>query len=207
MLFGPGAGGTPTASAVIGDIISIVNTAPGGFLRNCVCYKDLGFFPNGEVVSRFYVRLHVVRPAGRPGAARRPFGDEGVSIESMVQSGAGETAELVFVLHPVREAAAHVALERIGALPVVHGTPTVVRVEGDYAADAPPWQGPGGGRATRPGARRASPVEASSTTTATSCRSDGTPIVTLGEGDTPLVRGTRVSVRSSGSSSTSSWRA
>ena len=129
----PGAGGTPTASAVIGDIISIVNTAPGGFLQNCVCYKQLGFFPSDEVVSRFYVRLHVVDRPGVLAQLAKVFGDEGVSIQSMQQTGGGETAQLVLVLHPVREASFFAALKRIGALPVVSGTPSVIRVEGDYA--------------------------------------------------------------------------
>ena len=133
MLFGPGAGGTPTASAVIGDIISIVNTAPGGYVRNCVCYKDLAFFPNDEVVSRFYLRLHVVDQPGVLAQLAKLFGDEGVSIQSMQQTGEGETAQLVLVLHPVREASFHAALEEIKALSVVRGTPSVVRVEGDYA--------------------------------------------------------------------------
>ena len=72
MLFGPGAGSTPTASAVIGDIISIVNTAQGSFVHNCLCYKDVPFFPNDEIVSRFYLRLRV---ADEPGvlARSRPF--------------------------------------------------------------------------------------------------------------------------------------
>jgi homoserine dehydrogenase len=133
MLFGPGAGGTPTASAVIGDIISIVNTAPGGYVRNCVCYKDLAFYPNDEVVSRFYLRLHVADQPGVLAQLAKLFGDEGVSIHSMQQTGQGETAQLVLVLHPVREASFFAALEQIKALPVVRSTPSVVRVEGDYA--------------------------------------------------------------------------
>jgi homoserine dehydrogenase len=133
MLFGPGAGGTPTASAVIGDIISIVNTAEKGFLGNCTCYKDLGFFPNGAVVSRFYVRFKVEDKPGVLAQISGIFGEEGVSIASMMQSGAGDDAELVFVLHPVGEAATRKALERVGALAIVHGAPTAIRLEGDDA--------------------------------------------------------------------------
>jgi homoserine dehydrogenase len=133
MLFGPGAGGTPTASAVIGDIISIVNTAPGGFLQNCVCYKRLGFYPGDEVVSRFYLRLQVADQPGVLAQLAKLFGDEGVSIQSMQQTGAGENAQLVLVMHPVREASFFAALEKIKALPIVCSTPSVIRVEGDYA--------------------------------------------------------------------------
>ena len=133
MLFGPGAGGTPTASAVIGDVISIVNTAPGGFIRNCGCYKDLGFYPDAEVVSRFYLRLHVADEPGVLAKVAGLFGEEGVSMRSMLQTGQEEAAELVLVLHPVKEAAFLRALERIAALSVVKATPSFIRVEGDYA--------------------------------------------------------------------------
>ena len=129
MLFGPGAGGTPTASAVIGDVISVVNTARGGYVRNCVCYKDLGFYPNDEVVSRFYLRVQVVDESGVLATIAGIFGDQGVSIHSMQQIGEEETAQLVLVFHPVKEAAFFRALERISALPVVRGTPSVIRME------------------------------------------------------------------------------
>ena len=130
MLFGPGAGGTPTASAVIGDIISIANTAPGGYIRNCTCYKELGFFPSDEVVSRFYVRVQVADQPGVLAALAGVFGEEGVSIASMQQIGEEDSAQLVLVLHPVREDAVSRALARIEALPVVHGRPSVIRIEG-----------------------------------------------------------------------------
>jgi len=129
MLYGPGAGSVPTASAVIGDVISVVNTAAGSFTKNCLCYKDLPFFPSADVVSRFYLRLHVV---DRPGVLARVaavFGEQDVSIRSMVQEGGGDAAELVFLLHPAREARFFAALERLSGLDEVQGEPSVVRVE------------------------------------------------------------------------------
>jgi homoserine dehydrogenase len=131
MLFGPGAGGRPTASAVIGDIISVVNTVQTGF-RNCTCYKTLAFASDDDVVSTFYLRLHV---ADRPGALARlttVFGEEQVSIRSVRQAGRGEEAELVMVFHPVTEAAFARALARIESLPEVLDKPAVIRVEGGY---------------------------------------------------------------------------
>lgn len=130
MLYGPGAGSIPTASAVIGDIVSVVNTVEGSFARNCQCYKDLQFFADAEMVSTFYLRMQV---RDRPGVLARVaaiFGDEGVSIRSVVQEGRDEGAELVLVLHPVREAAFFGALARIAALDDVEGRPAVIRVEG-----------------------------------------------------------------------------
>jgi homoserine dehydrogenase len=131
MLFGPGAGSLPTASAVIGDIISVVNTVKGSYVQNCMCYRDLPFFPDADMVSRFYLRLRVVDQPGVLARIAALFGDEGVSIESMVQEGRGAEAEIVLVLHPVREEQFFAALGKIRSLAEVHGEPSVIRVEGE----------------------------------------------------------------------------
>jgi homoserine dehydrogenase len=115
---------------VIGDVISVVNTAKGSFTHNCLCYKDRPFFPSDDVVSRFFLRIRV---SDRPGVLAKVaavFADEGVSISSMVQEGGGDSAELVFVLHRAREARFFAALERLLALDEVQGEPGVIRVEG-----------------------------------------------------------------------------
>ncbi len=131
MLFGPGAGSVPTASAVVGDIISIVNTAPGGFVRNCTCYKDLAFYPSERVESSFYLRLQVEDRPGVLGKITAIFGEEGVSIRSVVQTGRSDSAELVMVLHPAPEAAVIQALARVDELPDVQSSPSLIRVEGE----------------------------------------------------------------------------
>jgi homoserine dehydrogenase len=131
MLFGPGAGSVPTASAVIGDIISVVNTVKGSFVQNCMCYRDLPFFPDADMVSRFYLRLRVADQSGVLAKISALFGEEAVSIHSMVQEGRGDEAELVLVLHPVREAQFFAALGRMKLLSVVRGEPSVIRVEGE----------------------------------------------------------------------------
>ena len=133
MLFGPGAGSVPTASAVVGDIISIVNTAPGGFVRNCTCYKDLPFLPSDDMVASFYLHMQVEDRPGVLGRIAGVFGEEGVSIRSMVQTGRADAAELVLVLHPAREAAVKQALARIGQLAEVQSAPGFIRVEGEDA--------------------------------------------------------------------------
>ena len=130
MLFGPGAGSVPTASAVIGDIISVVNTVKGSFVQNCLCYKDLPFFPDADMVSSFYLRLQVRDQPGVLARIAALFGEEGVSIREMVQEGGGESAELVLLLHPVREEQFFAALGRMKELPDVEGQPAVIRVEG-----------------------------------------------------------------------------
>ena len=131
MLFGPGAGSVPTASAVIGDIISVVNTVKGSFVQNCLCYKDRPFFPDADMVSSFYLRMQVADEPGVLARIAALFGDHGVSIASMVQEGGGEAAELVLLLHPVREAQFFSALEKMKTLPEVLGAPAYIRVEGE----------------------------------------------------------------------------
>jgi homoserine dehydrogenase len=131
MLFGPGAGSVPTASAVIGDIISVVNTVKGSFVQNCLCYKERPFFPGADMVSSFYLRMQVSDQPGVLAKIAALFGDHGVSIASMVQEGGGEAAELVLLLHPVREAQFFTALEKMTTLPEVLGAPAYIRVEGD----------------------------------------------------------------------------
>jgi homoserine dehydrogenase len=131
MLFGPGAGSVPTASAVIGDVISVVNTVKGTFVQNCMCYKNLDFFPDADMVSRFYLRLRVIDRPGVLAKISAVFGDHDVSIHSMVQEGGGDEAELVLVLHPVREGQFFAAVEKARALPEVLAEPAVIRVEGE----------------------------------------------------------------------------
>ena len=131
MLFGPGAGSVPTASAVIGDIISVVNTVKGSFVQNCLCYKDVPFFADADMVSSFYLRLRVSDEPGVLARIASIFGDHGVSIASMVQEGGGEAAELVLLLHPVREAQFFAALDEMKTLPDVQGEPAFIRVEGE----------------------------------------------------------------------------
>jgi len=132
MLSGPGAGSVPTASAVIGDIISVVNTVKGSFVQNCMCYKDLPFFPDADMVSRFYLRLRVSDEPGVLAKISALFGEHGVSIHSMVQEGGGGGgAELMLLLHPVREEQFFAALGKMKALAEVKGEPGVIRVEGE----------------------------------------------------------------------------
>ena len=130
MLYGPGAGSVPTASAVIGDVISVVNTAKGSFTHNCLCYKDRAFF--SERRRRLDASSCASASTDRPACLARVtsvFGEEGVSIKSMVQEGGGEAAELVFLLHKAPEARFFAALERLLALDEVQGEPGVIRVE------------------------------------------------------------------------------
>jgi homoserine dehydrogenase len=130
VLVGPGAGGDETASAVVADVLSILGTHQGSFLHNALVDAGRTIAPPGEVESAFYVRMAV---DDRPGVLARVaavFGEAELSIRTVVQSGTGDQARLVLVLHSGPEARMTQALERIRALDEVRGEPVMLRVLG-----------------------------------------------------------------------------
>ena len=133
MLVGPGAGGDETASAVVADVLSILGTHQGSFLHNALVDAGRTIAPPGAVPSAFYVRMAV---DDRPGVLARVasiFGDAELSIRTVVQSGAGDEARLVLVLHSGPEARMEQALAGIRALAEVRGAPVMLRVLGSGA--------------------------------------------------------------------------
>jgi homoserine dehydrogenase len=128
MLSGPGAGGRQTASAVVADIVSIVSTKTAGFLQNCSCYQVLDFLPAEEMTSAFFVRMHAEDRAGVLAQIASVFGAHDVSIESMIQKGHGDEAELVFITHPTAERGFFAALREIEALSCCRSAPLPMRV-------------------------------------------------------------------------------
>jgi homoserine dehydrogenase len=130
MLVGPGAGGDETASAVLADVLSILGTHQGSFLHNALADAGRRIAEPGEVRSAFYVRMSV---ADRPGVLARiasVFSEEDLSIRSVVQSGSGDEASLVLVLHQGTERRMAEALARIRALSDVRSAPVMIRVLG-----------------------------------------------------------------------------
>jgi homoserine dehydrogenase len=138
MLVGPGAGGDETASAVVADVLSILGTHQGSFLHNALVDAGRAIAPAGGVESAFYVRMAV---NDRPGVLARVaavFGEAQLSIRTVVQSGTGDEARLVLVLHSGPEERMAQALERIRSLDEVLDEPVMLRVLGSGAGgDAP----------------------------------------------------------------------
>jgi len=133
MLAGPGAGGDETASAVVADVLSILGTHQGSFLHNALADAGRPIAPPGSVSSAFYMRMSV---ADRPGVLARIasiFADEELSIRTVVQSGSGDEARLVLVLHEGREERMAAAVARVRALDDRRGEPVVLRVIGSGA--------------------------------------------------------------------------
>jgi homoserine dehydrogenase len=119
---GPGAGGTQTATAVLGDVISAMippaSTPPTSMVLDIV----------EDVVSAFYLHLEVADEPGVLARVAQVLAEESVSVKSVVQRGLGEKASLVMVLHPVLESRFHAATARIAELDVMRAPPRAIRV-------------------------------------------------------------------------------
>jgi homoserine dehydrogenase len=128
MLMGPGAGGVPTATAVVSDIVSIANAKDVGFLQSCSCYRRLGFYPAEDLESAFFVKMNVEDLAGVLAQIASVFGEYGVSIASMIQKGRGDEAELVIITHPTKERDFFGAIDQVKGLSCSKSAPMTLRV-------------------------------------------------------------------------------
>ncbi len=119
---GPGAGGPQTATAVLGDLVSILSgDAP-------VDQPSARLEVIKDVSASFYLHLEV---ADRPGVLARVaevLGRNGISVQSVVQRGLGDDARLVMVLHEAPERDFYAALSEIGKLDFLRGAPRAIRV-------------------------------------------------------------------------------
>ncbi len=151
MFYGPGAGGDPTASAVLGDVVAVArHQVSGGLGPRESTYASLPILPMGQARTRYYISLDV---ADRPGVLAQvamEFADHGVSIQQVHQevrdAGAATTpesatgddagepadshAELVIVTHTASDAALSATVDALAGLSIVRGVTSVMRVEG-----------------------------------------------------------------------------
>jgi homoserine dehydrogenase len=134
MFFGPGAGAGATASAVTSDILNLVavlktNTAVANPLLTCGHQEYCQIAPMTELITRFYTRFLTNDQPGVIGKLGTCFGNYGVSLESIVQTGfQGELAEIVVVTHDVREGNFRQALAEIRDLSAIESIPSLLRV-------------------------------------------------------------------------------
>lgn len=135
MFYGRGAGGDPTASAVLGDIVQAArHRVTGGRGPGESAYADLPILPIDESVTRFVVRVDVADEPGVLGRVTSAFGDHGVSIESMRQGmrrSDNGLASLTFMTHEAAESALAATVETIKKLPDVASVASVLRAEGN----------------------------------------------------------------------------
>jgi homoserine dehydrogenase len=130
MFYGRGAGGSPTASAVLGDLIdAAVNRSRGSHATVGVLGKAR-LRPIDEVETAYYLNLDVIDRPGVLAAVAGIFGDHGVSIRSMEQEGLGDEARLVFITHVAREADVQATIRDLHHLEAVDRITSVLRVIG-----------------------------------------------------------------------------
>ena len=131
MFYGRGAGGGPTASAVLGDLVdAAVNVANGAAARLSITEKAT-LRSVDELSSQYYLTMVVSDEPGVLAQVATVFGTHGVSIQVMEQSGTGGDAELCLILHETTEAALHATLDELDGLNVVRGIGSVIRLVSD----------------------------------------------------------------------------
>jgi homoserine dehydrogenase len=131
MLLGRGAGGGPTASAVLGDLIDAVkNLHSGGRGATFGTLTRKPIRPIDDIESQFYVTLDALDRPGVLATIAGEFGRHGVSIQSMQQKGKGDEARLIFVTHLAREADLRATMHDVRELDIVKHAGSVLRVVG-----------------------------------------------------------------------------
>jgi homoserine dehydrogenase len=132
MFYGAGAGGRPTASAVLGDIVAVARNLLAGIRGpDASTYAELPVVPIGDALTRYYVALDVADRPGVLAPVADAFAQRGVSIKAVRQEGRGEDANLVIVTHTAREAALSATVTSIGEMEAVRAVDSVIRVEGE----------------------------------------------------------------------------
>ena len=131
MFYGRGAGGRPTASAVLGDLIDAAGNLRRGHGAPIGALERARIAPIDDVTSAFYLNVEVDDRPGVLAQVATVFGENGVSIRSMEQEGLGGEARLVFITHAARERDLRSTLQGLRSLDAVRAVGSVLRVIGD----------------------------------------------------------------------------
>jgi homoserine dehydrogenase len=132
MFYGRGAGGDPTATAVVGDLVSVArNLLSGARGVGCTCFHERRVRPMSEMEGQYYILLRVEDRPGVLAEISGVFGQRGVSIKSVWQEGSGADAQLVFITHRAREGAFQQAITELRDLPAVEEVRSILRVEAE----------------------------------------------------------------------------
>jgi homoserine dehydrogenase len=131
MFYGPGAGGAPTASAVLGDLVTVArNRLAETRGAGESAYADRTVLPMGETVTRYHVAIDVDDRAGVLAAVATAFSEHGVSIQTVRQEGRGADAQLVVVSHESTDAQLAATVATLSGMDAVREVTSVMRVEG-----------------------------------------------------------------------------
>jgi homoserine dehydrogenase len=130
MLYGRGAGGRPTAGAVLGDVIDAAHNLRGGGGGRATPLGRAVIVPMDELSSQYYVSIEVADRPGVLAAVAGAFGEHGVSIRSMEQEGLGGEARLIFITHTAKESDVQATLHDLRRLDAVDRIGSLLRVVG-----------------------------------------------------------------------------
>ncbi|MFE9763513.1 homoserine dehydrogenase [Streptomyces sp. NPDC005808] len=132
MFYGPGAGGAPTASAVLGDLVAVCrNKLSGSTGPGDSAYAQLPVSSLDEVVTRYHISLDVADKPGVLAQVATVFAEHGVSIDTVRQQGKDGEASLVVVTHRASDASLNGTVEALRSLDTVRGVASIMRVEGE----------------------------------------------------------------------------
>ena len=137
MFYGRGAGGEPTASAVLGDLVAVArHRVAGGRGPGESAYARLPVLAMGLTITRYHVSLDVADRPGVLAQVAQVFADHAVSIETVRQqlrpgADGGPRAQLVVVTHRASDAALSATVDALADLDVVEAVTSVMRVEGE----------------------------------------------------------------------------
>ena len=131
MFYGRGAGGAPSASAVLGDVVAVArNRRNGSRGTGESAYAALPILPMGDVATRYHVALDVADRPGVLAGVAGAFAEQQVSIQTVRQEGRGDAATLVIVTHSAADAALAKTVDRLTGMDFIRGVASVMRVEG-----------------------------------------------------------------------------
>lgn len=132
MFYGRGAGGEPTASAILGDLVAVArNKLSGGLGPRESDYADRKIVKIGDTKTRYLIRLNVADKPGVLESVAHVFASHQVSIQTVRQSGAGDKAELIVMTHISSESALSATVKDLSKLDSVTDVASVLRVEGE----------------------------------------------------------------------------
>lgn len=130
MFYGRGAGGLPTAAAVLGDLVDAAHNLRAGVGGRTVVRQRARISPIDALRSQYYLTIDVVDRPGVLGAVAATFGEHHVSIRSMEQVGLGDEAHLVFITHTATEGDLQATLSALRHLDAVERVGGLLRVIG-----------------------------------------------------------------------------
>ena len=128
MFYGRGAGGYPTASAVLGDLIDASVNLGKGTHASLGTFAEADIAPIEDLSSPYYMNLEVADQPGVLAKVASVFGAHGVSIRSLEQEGLRNEARIIFITHEARERDIQACLHDLRALDVVDRIGSVLRV-------------------------------------------------------------------------------